>query len=49
MEKIKAHVKFYVREAIATVTIDQNGDVVEIDDIQDIGDLDDIEVKERIY
>lgn len=48
-QKVKAHVKFYVREAIATVILDHTGEVVEIQDVEELQDFEDIEVKEIIY
>jgi|GEM_PF-3690663 len=48
MQKVKAHVKFCVREAIATVVLDHAGEVVEIEDVQDLSDFEDIEIKEII-
>jgi len=47
--KIKAHIKGYFREAIATVIVDDQGNIEEVVDIEDFDDFVDCELKSEIY
>jgi hypothetical protein len=47
--RVKAHIKGFVREAIAIVIIDDFGNVEEIEDILEVEDIEECEVKEIIY
>ena len=47
--KIKAKIKGCFDTAIAVVTVDKDGNIEEIIDIEDVEDLFDCEVKEEIY
>lgn len=47
--KIKAHIKGYFREAVATVIVDEQGNIEEVVDIENFEDFEDCELKSEIY
>lgn len=49
MKKVKAHVKLYAREATATLWLDDEGDIIDMEDVESIDDFDDVEIKSIIY